>query len=462
VWDARTGLETFSLASTRQSAQHPVTKTVAETVRLPNGKETVVYKQVTALVVRGVSSLAFSPDNLRLASAGASGAACYGGYGGHGGYGHGYGGYGGGGVQVWDAQGCQEKINVRGHNGPVRAVAYSRDGKLLASTGTELCDQCRSGVVKVRDTVTGREVLTLAGHSGSVYCLAFSPDGSRLASGGGCLDEQGKPLPGEVKVWDTKTGKEVQTLEGHAAFVTALAWNADGTLLATGSSDRTARIWDVASGEERKTFRGHPGEVNALAYSPDGKHLAVAAGSRIDRDRPGEVKVWDVEKETEALTLKGHSSAVLCVAYSPDGKRLATGSGVWDKAASEYSRGELKLWDAEKGDEVFALVGHTGEVNGVAFSGDGKLLYSGSGDWTVRAWNAETGQEVLTFRGHTEAVNCVAASPDGRHLASGSADQTVKVWDVQAAREALGPCTLHELGGPGGPEAPVAAPAPQS
>src|SRR5262249_30887585 len=116
------------------------------------------------------------------------------------------------------------------------------------------------------------------------------------------------------------------------------------------------------------------------------------------------------------LTFKRHTGRVNGVAYSADGRRLASGSA--DRT--------VKLWNAKTGQEKLTLKGHTGRVTSVEFIPDGKRVASGSFDGTVRVWGVQTGQEKLTLNGHTDRVLSVAYSPDGRRIASGSDDNTVK------------------------------------
>jgi tRNA A-37 threonylcarbamoyl transferase component Bud32 len=126
-------------------------------------------------------------------------------------------------------------------------------------------------------------------------------------------------------------------------------------------------------------------------------------------------------------TLRGHTGVVDSVAFSPDGKRLVSGS----------SDGAVKVWDAQTGQETLTLKGHNGSVSSVAFSPDGKRLVSGSTDGTLKVWDAQTGQETLTLKGHTGSVSSVAFSPDGKRLVSGSTDGTLKLWDAQTGQETL-------------------------
>jgi uncharacterized protein with WD repeat len=153
-----------------------------------------------------------------------------------------------------------------------------------------------------------------------------------------------------------------------------------------------------------------------VVFSPDGRRLASASQT---------VRVWDAEKGQEVLALKGHAFPVYGVVFSPDGRRLASASQT------------VRVWDAEKGQEVLALKGHTGAVEGVCFSPDGRRLASASEDRTVRVWDAATGQQVLALNGHTGPVYGVCFSLDGRRLASASDDKTVRVWDAATGQQVL-------------------------
>ena len=298
-----------------------------------------------------------------------------------------------------------ELLTFKGHSDAIASIAFSPDGKRLASGS-------KDKTIKLWDTVTGKELLTFKGHSLAVLSVAFSPDGKRLASGS--KDKT-------IKLWDTVTGKELLTLKGHSKRVASVAFSPDGKHLASGSYDKTIKLWDAATGKEFLTFRGHSDWVHSVAFSPDGKRLASGSGGM-----DGTIRLWDAATGKELFTIKGDRDIVECVAFSPDGKTLASGS--WDT---------IKLWDTVTGNELFTLKGHSDNVFSVAFSPDGKRLASGSADKTIKLWDTVTGKELLTLKGHSLAVLSVAFSPDGKHLASGSTDKTIKLWDTVTGKELL-------------------------
>jgi WD40 repeat protein/serine/threonine protein kinase/tetratricopeptide (TPR) repeat protein len=304
----------------------------------------------------------------------------------------------------WNRLAHSYQLNLEGHTDLVNCVAFSADGKRLASASQ---DQ----TVKVWDAMTGQETLTLKGHSEPVSSVAFSPDGKRLASAG--QDQT-------VKVWDATSGRETLTLNGHSEMIMSVVFSPDGQRLASASYDKTVRVWDATTGQETLTLKGHTLEVNSVAFSADGKRLASAS-------HDNSVKVWDATTGQETLTLKGHTNAVMSVSFSPDGKRLAS-------ASQDQT---VKVWDATSGQETLTLKGHTGWLASVAFSPDGNRLTSASQDQTVKVWDATSGQETLTLKGHAGNVMSVVFSPDGKRLASASFDHTVKVWDATSGQETL-------------------------
>ncbi|MCX6719307.1 MAG: choice-of-anchor D domain-containing protein [Candidatus Taylorbacteria bacterium] len=255
---------------------------------------------------------------------------------------------------------------------------------------------------------------TLKGHNDAVRSVSFSPDGSLLASGS--YDKT-------IKLWDVKSGTNIATLKGHNDAVHSVSFSPDGSLLASGSGgyffsgsvDNTVKLWDVKSYKKIATLEGHTDCVESVAFSPDGSLLASGSWDET-------VKLWDVKSRTNITTLEGYINWVNSVAFSPDGNLLASGS----------NDSRIKLWDVKSRTNIATLEGHTGSVNSVAFSPDGTMLASGSDDETVKLWDVKSKTNIATLSGHTSYVKSVAFSPDGSLLASGSWDKTVKLWDVKS------------------------------
>jgi WD40 repeat protein/energy-coupling factor transporter ATP-binding protein EcfA2 len=292
--------------------------------------------------------------------------------------------------------------SLKGHTSIVTSVAWSPDGKRLA---TASWDQ----TARVWDASSGQELLTLKGHTNPVTSVAWSPDGKHIAT---ASEDQ------TAKVWDASSGQELLTLNGHTDTVDSVAWSPDGKRLATASVDQTARVWDALSGQELHTLRGHTETVKSVAWSPDGKHLATASVDQV-------VKVWDASSGQEFLLLKGHTDTVTSVTWSPDGRRLATASD--DQT--------VKVWDWKSGHELLTLYGHSGAVTSVAWSLDGKCLATAGVDQTAKVWDASSGHELVTLKGRIGYLSSVTWSPDGKRLATASWDQTVKIWDVASRQE---------------------------
>jgi WD40 repeat protein len=261
-----------------------------------------------------------------------------------------------GAVNVWDARTGQELWMCQAHRKEVTNLAYSSDGKHLASSGS---DQW----LKMWNAASGANVFSLDGRTPRLNALAFSLDGQRLASAG----SDRKP-----KIWDTTTHRELFALSEHKATIAAMAFDSDVKRLAVASGS-VVTLWDLTTRKELFHLSGHrPNSmIKAIAFSADGTRLASAASDWT-------VKVWDTATGAELATLRGHTGVVASVAFSPDGQRIASAS--WDHT--------VKIWHATTGQEILTLTGHTNFVAGVAYSPDGTRLASVGWDGTARIWDA--------------------------------------------------------------------------
>ncbi len=307
-------------------------------------------------------------------------------------------------------------LTLRGHTAPLYGLAYSSDGRRLATASLD-------GTAKVWDATTGQMLLTLTGHAGPVSGVAFSPDATRVAT---ASEDQ------TAKVWDAITGQLLLTLQGHTDQVRKVAYSLDGKRLVTASgrmattpsADHTAKVWDATTGQLLLTFTGHSGSIRGISFSPDGTRVATTSDDMT-------TLVWDATTGQVLLTLHGHTEVVYDAAFSSDGKRLATTSR--DRT--------IKVWDISTplntgpaSDRLLlTLFGHTSGVWAAAFDQGGTRLYTASLDGTAKVWDSATGQVLLTLVGHASGIRDLVLSPDGARVATASDDNTAKVWDVTPA-----------------------------
>ncbi len=343
---------------------------------------------------------------------------------------------------------CSGRMRAIETGGPVGCMAASRDGRLLAGA-LAATNREKPMTLRIWETATGRTVHTLEGHRGAISHVAFNPDGTRLASASHDTT---------VRVWETATGKPIIVFSGHQGLVSGVAFHPDGRRIASCGGETgplqfamggAVKVWDSTSGQELVTIEGHKGFVSVIAFSPDGKRLASGSiessrGEAFDPDGrpasgkpalaegkpPAEVEQWGAIKIWNAAT--GHLDAsvmkygnrMVSLDFSPDGTRLAASS----------ARAPVTLFDPATGRKLAEIEG-TADLQsdggyGLAFLSGNRLAIAGAEKETIRLFDVTTGRFGKALLGHTGFIRGVAPEPGGRSLVSGSLDGTFRIWSL--------------------------------
>ncbi|MCI0376393.1 MAG: PQQ-binding-like beta-propeller repeat protein [Gemmataceae bacterium] len=290
---------------------------------------------------------------------------------------------------------------IEGHLDGVRSVAYSSDGKVLASGSAD-------GTLRLWDAA-GKPLRSFVPHKGTVVrSVAFGPEGDLIASGG---DNR------TIRLSTALTGQEIREMTGHEAEVESVSFSKDGKWLASGSRDRTVRLWDVDTGKERAILRGHRDAVLRVCFAPDGKTVASASQDRT-------IRIWDITKEKTIHILSAHHKEVRGLSFSPDGKTLASGS----------SDQRICFWNAATGKEIVPQSGHQDRVSALGFAQPGTLVSVGQ-DGTIRWWDWKNGKQSRQVACEALPLRATAFAPGIDMLALGSQKGGIRMLDTKTGKE---------------------------
>jgi WD40 repeat protein len=254
-----------------------------------------------------------------------------------------------------------------------------------------------------------REVLDWQPLSELETLWAFNADATLLASGSD-----------DLTLWDVNRG-EMLVLQEMPSWVTAVAFAPDSALLATGHDDGSVRLWDARSWQLLRALTGHKRPVSALAFSADGARLATAGEDKL-------IHLWDVPTAKRCGSLVGHTDRIPALAWHPQGHRLY--SAGWDTTA--------RVWDTARCEPVILLNSHVAQVLTLALAPGGRYLACADSTNAIHVWDLSTYRTLHVFEKHTAEVRCLAFRGDGRQLASGGADRALHLWTGFEADEAAG------------------------
>jgi WD40 repeat protein len=386
---------------------------------------------------------------------------------------------------IYDLASGEIAVKLAGNVGVYACVDYSHNGKLIASGNKE-------GYIQLWNATTGKEILLRKGHEGGIRAVAFSPDGTVAAS----VSRE----DATIRIWGTASGTQLLKIpvtwtgpdvwwseEGsHVAFApygrelltwthdaavrywkpddlesrtlqlgttraTAMAFSHDGTLGAVVEYDGGSRIkialYELDGGRSVTSldpFDGKSGSdpwISSLAFSPDKKKLAVGVlGSSLQETPSPSVQIWDLKREVIERRIRPAVAPPGHVCFSPDGSLLAT---------SPTRGAPLQLWRTSDGNEVrsFKLEAdaHGRDPAPIAFAPDSKRLAAADANRDIYVWELTVGDKVRTFQGHQKAVTSLAISPDGKTLLSGSEDATMLLWDLGGAARVDAVLTPQQL-----------------
>lgn len=293
-----------------------------------------------------------------------------------------------------------------GHDGPVRGVDFSADGKRLYSSGDDKTIRMWDLVNEKKSAVLAKQLPQPA--HWIAHLEKAGPTAKQFVTDGGAAADT-------LSLWDGGTGRIVRTYTGIPNGVKSVCLSADNKYLCCGSVNSKVLVWEVATGRGIASLDARTGHVQAVAFSPDGKMVVSTA------DDDGGLRMWEVAtgKQVWRDKPKDKRPTVTCLKFTPDGKKVVCGT-------QDHL---IRIVDWNGKEEPVVLKGHTAQVHSLDINKDGSLLATACEDRTVRVWDLGNNKELHKFE-HDGEVFRVKFSPDGKRLASASKDETVKLWGL--------------------------------
>jgi WD40 repeat protein/serine/threonine protein kinase len=326
-------------------------------------------------------------------------------------------------VRIWEGTSSPEPLRTLSHPRSIWALAVSPDGKWIV-TGAD------DSILRFWESTSGKRIPSMdLPHAGPPLFAAFSPNGGLLIT---TMYQRFDAPRHEALLWKCFPGGllpvQKRAVLSHRGRIGRIAFNQDGTRVATASDDGTARVWDTATGLPAfDCVLAHKGAVLAVAFRFDGRKVLTGGAD-------GVARCWDTATGAPFGPALTHGRDVVDVACSPDGRMILTAG----------KDGLVRRWDAGTGAQQEPSLDYGGsEVGAVAMSPpEGRTILTRSLD-TARLWDAATGQRRGAPLRHAGRIRAMAISPDGQWVVTGSEDSTARVWDSQTGRP-LGPALLHD------------------